>query len=591
MKRLSNALSHLLRRRFDDTQRFVILCALTGLLCGLAAVLFHEMIRISFQFIWNFAETQGRFFHLILFLAPGIGGLIVGLLLHWTKMPAGGSGIPQTKLAYHNDAGRISFKEGVWRFFLGVISIGSGNSLGREGPTVHFCAAIASSLGRIFKLAKTRVQALVPVGMGAGIAAAFNTPLSAITFVFEELLQDFSTKALSGLVLAVVIAATVSRLILGEDPVLSIDLIHGFPTAGWMLVAIPLGLSAGFLGHFFVQSLLYLRGKAKAWSLPDYLKPALAGLGTGLLGLTAWELTMESGVFSIGYESLRHAFSGQLGSLSLFILFVLKMVAVLLCYSLGSSGGLFSPTLFLGGMLGGLFGMGLIYFGIGSITLDNSIESVAPACVLLGMGAMFASVIRCPFTSLLVIFEMTRNYGLILPLMGGNIIAYYIAAHLREVPLYDALIAQDGNKLRHSVAYQDFRDAYNLPVSAIMGYTVEKVFGSLPPADVLGRIQATHKAYPVVDADDCLIGLVAHEELERLAKANAQLPLQQLLSFSKASTALPEDTLRSASSKMVKENLDRLVVVDHPSSGKIIGVITLHDIARQQEALSQRISR
>ena len=591
MRSFFRTLSDCLRRRFNDAQRFAILCVLTGLSCGLAAVLFHEAIRLVFGVVWGFANTYKDHFRWILLASPALGGLLVGLLAGLTKGRAVGSGIPQTKLAYYNDFGKISLWEGAQRFLLGVIFVGSGNSLGREGPTVHFCAAIASSLGRAFGLARARVQALVPVGMGAGIAAAFNAPLSAITFVFEELLQDFSTKALAGLVLAVVTAATVYRLLLGEDPLLAVHFSRELPTASWMLVVLPLGLIAGLSGHVFTQALLYLRKRVSTWQLPEFLKPALGGLGAGCLGLLAWELTGESGVFSIGYESLRAAFANQLNSAPLFILFVLKLLAVLLCYSCGGSGGLFSPTLFLGGMLGGLFGIGLVHFGGHFIAMPPHLEDTVPACVLLGMGAMFASTIRCPFTSLLVIFEMTRNYGLILPLMVGNLIAFSVAFRLRPISLYDALITQDGESLKKAVPYQDLRDAQNLPVSALMSYTVEKVFASLTPARALEAISKERRLYPLVDDQDRLLALIAHKELLHLAKGAVTLPLQKLLPTELPPTAFPEDSLRKASAKMVKEGVDCLVVVDPIHPQRIIGIISLHDIARQQNALDERITR
>ena len=580
-----------LRRRFNDTQRFAILCVLTGFCCALAAVLFHKAIGLVFGAVWGFANAFEEYFHWILLAAPTLGGLIVGLLSSLMGPRALGSGIPQTKVAYYNDFGKISLWEGVQRFLLGVIFVGSGNSLGREGPTVHFCAAIASSLGRAFRLARGRVQALVPVGMGAGIAAAFNAPLSAITFVFEELLQDFSTKALAGLVLAVVTAATVYRLLVGEAPLLAVQLSQDLPTASWMLVALPLGLAAGLVGHLFTQSLLSLRARVSTYRLPEYLKPALGGLGAGCLGLLAWELTGQSGVFSIGYESLRAAFANQLSSAPLFILFGLKLLAVLLCYSCGGSGGLFSPTLFLGGMLGGLFGIALVHFGEHFIALPPHLEDAVPACVLLGMGALFASTIRCPFTSLLIIFEMTRDYGLILPLMVGNLIAFYVAFRLRPISLYDALIAQDGEVLKKTVPYQDLRDAQNLPISALMTYTVEKISARLTPASALKSIKKERRVYPLVDEQDRLIALITHEELLRLAKAAVTLPLQKLLLAKQPPFAFPEDSLREASAKMVKENVDCLVVVDPHHPRRVIGIISLHDIARQQNALAERLAR
>ncbi|MCV6626371.1 MAG: chloride channel protein, partial [Cellvibrionaceae bacterium] len=235
----------------------------------------------------------------------------MGVTVKYLAPDAAGSGIPQTKAAYYNHDGYIASAAGFWRFVLGSIYCGLGNSLGREGPTVHLSSAISSRLGRLFFKSENRIQAALPVGMAAGIAAAFNAPLSAITFVFEELLDNFSMKALGGIVVAVVIAAAVSRSLLGEDPILASDFISKeFVTSPWMVVGVPMGVIAGLLGHFFVSSVLGLRLRCKhtfaQWS---WLTPAIGGLCCGLLGILALEVTGLFGegqntVFSIGYESL-----------------------------------------------------------------------------------------------------------------------------------------------------------------------------------------------------------------------------------------------------------------------------------------------
>ena len=246
-----------MRRRLSDGQRFLVLCVVVGLLCGLTAVAFHLSIHHLFDWLWKQAEGRDPVgFCAILLAAPTLAGLAVGLAVHYFAPEAAGSGIPQTKAAYYNSGGKISGRMGVWRFVLGALYVGLGNSLGREGPTVHMSAAISSRIGRWAFRDPARVQSMLPVGMAAGIGAAFNAPLSALTFVFEELLDNFSMKALGGMVVAVVIAAAVSRTILGEDPVLTARIAMDYKTSAWMLVALPLGVAAGLIGHLFVRSTL-----------------------------------------------------------------------------------------------------------------------------------------------------------------------------------------------------------------------------------------------------------------------------------------------------------------------------------------------
>ncbi len=367
-----------LRLRFKDSERFFILCAVAGLLCGLAAVGFHYAIHSTFTQIWKLShlgQPLGIPWWWIMPWIPALGGLAVGLAMHgpgraghnrWALLAAG-SGIPQTKAAYFNHFGRIPLSVAIWRFILGTLFVGSGNSLGREGPTVHMCAAIASTVGRAAGLAKRRVQAMVPVGVAAGVAAAFNAPISAIIFVFEEILDDFSAKALSGIVVAVVAAEAVARGLLGEAPILSAKLLEAsYGVSWWMLVAIPMGVSAAFLGHGFVGAVLGMRGwVASHLRLPAALKPALGGLLVGWIATGAWFLSAmlqpenpQHSIFSIGYESLELAFEAKLAAGVLAILLVLKFLAVVINYGANGSGGLFSPTLFFGVMLCGLWWIG-----------------------------------------------------------------------------------------------------------------------------------------------------------------------------------------------------------------------------------------
>ncbi|GHC05703.1 chloride channel protein [Cerasicoccus arenae] len=592
-----------MRARFTDGQRFLILCTVAGVLCGLAAVAFHLAIHHVFEWLWESAEhakaSHWWWFPVILGLAPAIGGLAVGIILSRWAPNAVGSGIPQTKSAFYNEFGVIKLSDGVWRFVLGVFYVGLGNALGREGPTVHMCAAISSKLGQVFGLAKVRIQALVPVGMGAGIAAAFNAPLSAITFVFEELLDDFSSKALGGIVIAVVVAAAVSRVILGEDPVLTVHIHQDFNTNWWMLVALPIGLLSGIIGHGFVKSLLWTRGQMRQSKMPIWLRPAAGGLAMGLIGVTAYYMTglfgdEQKGVFSIGYGSLTEAFENNLVVTVMLILFVFKFLAVIICYSSGGSGGLFSPTLFLGGMLGGIVGTGLVSLSqsTGLFTLPEA-NQVVGACVLLGMGALFASIVRCPFTSLLIIFEMTRNYALILPLMAGNMISYYLASRLLRVPLYNSLLLQDGMNLRKMPAYQGAQDYRNLPVSTIMTYDAVTANGDKNAKDNLDDLTPAqkHHGYPVVDGEGRLVGVICHHEMEEFVVAGDESTLTDALAKRHIISVTPDTSIRAAAAKLIKEDVLQVPVVSEKDEQKLIGVLTLHDIARQQNTASEMMGR
>ncbi len=587
-------LSEKIRYRFNDRDRFLLACMICGLLCGVMAVIFHLGIHYTFEGLWSLATSQIETWKFVALMlgAPALGGLICGLAIRYYVPGAAGSGIPQTKDAYYNHGGYIPTATGVWRVLLGTLYVGLGNALGREGPIVHASSAIASRLGRFFFKDPERIRAMIPVGMAAGIGAAFNAPLSAITFVFEELLDNFSTKAIGGMVVAVVISSAVCRLLLGADPVISTHLTLHYQTAVWMLVAIPLGVVAGFLGHLFVESILRLRRWIRdcRW-LKSWYAPAIGGLLCGAFGLFTWWFTglqgnAQSGVFSIGYQSLEAAFRNQLVVGILFCLLAFKFLSVVINYASGGSGGLFSPTLFIGGMLGGLAGLGLVQLDHHWSIIGSVPESeVIGGCVLLGMGAMFGSVVRCPFTSLIIIFEMTGNYSLILPLMGGNILSWAIARQCRAVPIYDALLLDDGITLKHMTSYRSPKDYLGLPIAAIMTLDVISLTCSMTAKEALKKIRhlgVHYNTYPVVDDEGLLLGFVT---CSKLKSADAQTNVCDLIEDQKFIVVHPKDTIREVKKIMLDSGEEHLPVVSAMDERRLQGMVTMKDIERQEDAV------
>ncbi len=589
-KRLS--LPDYLRHHYTDTQRYLIIWIVTGLACGLAAVAFHKSIEIVFNFVkataWYLGGDSPIMGYVYLGLAPVVGGLLTGLILVYGNPQAGGSGIPRTKAQYYRNFGVISLKEGIFRFIVGTLSVGFGMSLGREGPTVHICSAIASKIGQAFGLAKKRVQAMVPLGMGAGISAAFNTPMAAVFFVFEELIGDFSSKSFFGIFLTVVIAAAVQRLMIGEHPAFAIELGH-ISTDWWMLLAIPLGLLSALFGRAFVEGILRTRdGFSTRVKVPAWIKPAIGGLGVGLIG-TAIAIFSDGklGIFGIGYSDLSEALNGRIIIVSIVLMLLMgKILATVLAYGSGGSGGLFAPTLFIGGMLGALT-------GLLAQPLFHYSNEIVGAMALLGMGAFFAAVIRCPMTSIVIIWEMTGQYGLILPLMVGNMLAWLISNKLQPVPLYDALLVQDKINLKKLPHYQGDQDWRNLPVSTIMTFDPVFIDSSTSVKAALEQIKADnnrHHAYPIF-SEDRLSGMVTHHELENNLANRGEETVADVVGEQELVTLSPETSIRDAAHVLVMRDVLQAPVVSQKDTRKVLGIITLHDIARQQNAIDDSLGR
>jgi CIC family chloride channel protein len=434
----------LLRLTPTERQRLLLLTILSGGLCGLAAVCFHVGIGKAEDLLINraLAAPFPTWIYLAI-LTPAVGGLLVGLALHYWVPGAVGSGVPQVKVAYALHAGHVPFRDAVGKFVLGIVQIGSGGSLGREGPTVQICAGISSLLARAFSLSRQSQRRMASVGVAAGIAAAFNAPIAAVTFTLEEIIGDLDQTMLSGVIVAAAIAAAVERGILGQHPVFEIQRQYSSGHASSLAWFAVLGVLAATAAVTFTDALLGLRNRFKNFtSVPKWVHPAVGAALTGGLAVVALLTLKQNGITGGGYKTLSQALAGSLSVKVMIALCLLKLAATVCSYSSGGVGGIFAPSLFIGGMLGGAVGY------VDVTVLHHSSDSIG-AFALVGMGAVFAGIIRAPMTSVLIIFEMTGSYGLILPLMIANMSAYGLARHWRSVPVYEALLLQDGVTLPH----------------------------------------------------------------------------------------------------------------------------------------------
>jgi chloride channel protein, CIC family len=434
----------LMRYAPSERQRVFFLTIVTGALCGLAAVAFHRGIFFTERLLINQAMAAPHGWWIFLTIAsPAAAGLVAGLAMFYVVPAAAGSGIPQVKAAYALEAGRVRFRDAVGKFFLGVLQIGSGASLGREGPTVQICAGVASLVARGVPISRQSRRRMLPVGAAAAIAAAFNAPIAAVTFAIEEIIGDLDQTLLTGVIVAAAIAAAVERSILGEHPVLSLSRTYGLQHASSLLLYALLGLISAAISLLFNDSLLGLRGAFKRMTaIPKFVHPAIGGAATGVMIVIGLAWLKIGGINGGGYDVLSQALAGSLPFKVLLALCFLKIAATVFSYSSGGAGGLFAPALFVGAMLGGAVGfLDVRMFG-------HSTDSLG-AFALVGMGAVFAGVVRAPITSILIIFEMTGDYGLILPLMIANMMCYALAHHWRPLGIYDALLVQDGIVLPH----------------------------------------------------------------------------------------------------------------------------------------------
>jgi CIC family chloride channel protein len=440
-------LAWLMRRMPNERQRLLAVTILAGGLCGLSAVAFHLSIGWMEALLIDRANAApGYSWIWWTILTPAAGGLAVGLGLTYFAPAAAGSGIPQVKTAYALRSGVVTVRETIGKFVLCAVQIGSGASLGLEGPTVQICAGVSSMLSRLARLSPVNARRMTSVGMAAGIAAAFNAPIAAVTFTLEELIGDLDQTMLSGVIVAAALAALVEHSILGERPIFHVQRAYTLSNSSSLIWYALLGLLAAIVSVLFTDSLLWTRVQfRRLTAVPRWVHPALGGLAVGCLAVVTLALFHLNGIAGDPYKTLTLALTGSLGALpvlAMVVFCVAKLAATVFSYSSGGSGGIFAPALFMGAMLGGSVG----YLDVA--VFHHSTDSIG-AFAVVGMGAVFAGIVRAPMTSVLIVFEMTGGYGLVLPLMIANMSAFALARHWRHTPVYEALLEQDGIVLPH----------------------------------------------------------------------------------------------------------------------------------------------
>jgi len=447
------------RRMPTERQRLLAVTIVAGGLCGLAAVAFHlSIMGLEALFIDRANASPGHSWIWWTVISPTLGGLIAGVGLTYFAPAAAGSGIPQVKVAYTLRYGMVTVRETIGKFILCAIQIGSGASLGLEGPTVQICAGVSSMLARLARLGPKNSRRMASVGMAAGIAAAFNAPIAAVTFTLEELIGDLDQTMLSGVIVAAALAGVVEHSVLGSNPVFHVNGNYQLTKASSLIWYALLGLLAAIVSVAFTDSLLGLR----AWfrrlkRVPRWVQPAIGGAATGGMAVAALALFHLNGIAGDPYKTLTLALTGKMTVVSMAVFCVLKLAATVCSYSSGGSGGIFAPSLFMGAMLGGAVG----YLDV--IVFHHPADAIG-AFAVVGMGAVFAGIVRAPMTSVLIIFEMTGGYGLVLPLMIANMSAFALARHWRRIPVYEALLAQDDIHLPHGGGPLDPHDNDYLPV-------------------------------------------------------------------------------------------------------------------------------
>ncbi len=558
------------RVRNREDQLTVVLSLIIGVLVGLVVVAF---ILLTGRLAAHMYPAGGAAWRRV--VIPTIGALVTGFLLFRYFPDARGSGIPQTKFAIYINDGYIALRTVLGKFFLCSASLASGIALGREGPSVQIGGGIASVLGRRFGLGKDSVKSLVPVGCSAALAAAFNTPIAAVLFSLEEILGDLHAPVLGTVVISSATSWIVLHLLLGDEPLFHVPayrLIHPVEFAVYAV----LGVVGGFGSVAFVKLLLKLRvlfmrlPKSTMW-----IQPVVGGLTVGLLG---WFMPE---VLGVGYDYVERVLGGDFPLKTVALLAVFKIVATATCYSSGNAGGIFGPSLFIGAMLGG---------AVGSVAhwLFPHVTAGPGAYALVGMGTAFAGIVRTPLTSVIMIFELTRDYSIIVPLMISNLISFFISYRLQREPIYEALALQEGV---HLPTPESRRDLEEIRVGDVMQSSASPLPAEIDVATAKRRLEEMgQKAWPVGELN-WIYGIVTLQQLEEVSDPASKLLSQIVNPDENFPHVHPDHRLSLALERMRAAGVDALPVVSRTNTRRVQGIITVADILSAYGVMPREVSR
>jgi CIC family chloride channel protein len=546
------------------SEGLLLIAIVISLVCGSAAVVLHRAIEMVARLLHTGGEgLDGPWRPAIVVLTPAVGGLCAGLLLRYLVPEARGSGIPQVKLDLVMRRGAIPFKVALGKLVTTAIAVGSGGSVGREGPTVQMCASLGSCIAGWFPITAGQLRTMVHAACVSGVAAAFNTPIAGMTFVMEEIIGDLNARHLSYLIFAAVGAAMISRYFLGDEPVFHVpEYALGHPTELAMYVVI--GVLSGLVAVAFIRLLVWSIGRFQSWRVPEHLKPAVGGLLVGTIALYLPQ------VLGGGYDIVTDTLQNRLPWELMALLIVAKFVTTILSYSSGTAGGLFAPSLFIGAMLGGSLA------GVVDATTTGTL--LAPgAFALVGMGATFAGIIRTPLTSILIIFEMTNDYALILPLMLANMTSFALARLLEPLNVYEAILA--ANEI-HLPSAHDYVALEEMTASEAMVRHPVTVLPAMPISEVAALMHRyPYRGFPVTTEDHQLIGMVTITDLHRAeGKVADDAPVFAIATREHLVSAYPDHTLNWVMQQMGERDISIVPVVNRGTPPRLVGVLTMSDI-------------
>lgn len=553
-----------LQRLRENVVALLLIAILIGVVTGALAVGFRYLLLYATDLIWgNAFDPIGdahslNWYWVVLF--PILGGVIIGPIIAHFAPETRGAGVPEVIEAVVAREGAIRHRTTLFKLFSTVISIGSGASVGREGPVVHIGSSVGSSLAQVIGLSVEWRRVFLACGAAAGIAATFNAPMTGMLFAAEIILVDFQINYLSHIAISSVTATVVSHHFLGSLPALQIP--H------YVLLSykeIPLyfllGILAGLTAILFIRSLSLVESLFDRSGLPLLLRPAVGGLGVGMLAL-AWPQ-----VLGVGYETIDHVLNVPLALGMMAAVLIAKLAATALSLGAGFSGGIFAPSLVLGGLLGGVFGF--VVHGV-----FPTWSATAPAYALVAMGAMVSGTTLAPITAIFTIFELTYNFEIILPLMTSCIASLVVVQKFYGYSIYETKLLKKGIRI---VRGHDVNLLRGMKVGDFMDTEFESVCDNSLLKDLVWKTEnSLYPHFVVLDQQGEMVGMLSLRDLKNVLTDVGEL--SELIVASEIMTRdvlslTPEDNFETAFAVFEGRHISTLPVVASSQSRRVLGIL------------------
>ncbi len=549
----------------------VLIAGVLGITCGLLSVLFdwlYEICRKAFFAIPSgyFGEETNLYHYILIPLTPAIGGLIIGVLTWRFKMGEESSSAAEVMKWAAVDGGKVKTRTVWFRTLATSIFLGSGGSGGKEGPIAQICGAMGSAFGQMLKVSSDRLRLLVGCGAAAGIAAAFNAPIAGVIFTVELVLADFNVVSFLPIVIASVMATTTKRLFLGDVPAFeapSYSLVSHWEIGFYFILGILCGLVAKvfFMAYFKAEDVF--KDKVKVHPV---LKPAIGGFLVGIIGVFFPQF------FGGGYVFMNQMLNGDMIWTLALTLVAVKIVSTSISLGSGGSGGIFAPSLFIGCMTGGVFG-----YIINSI--DPAHTASVGAYAMVGVGAVMAAVAHAPLTNILMGYELTGNYQIILPIMTACIMSTFVMTIFNKRSLYTEKLHRRGIDILHG---RDMAVMDRISVDSVMRKGATTIPENLPFGKIMLLMTSSHDNYfPVVDVDSKLVGIISIQNIREIMLDSAELcdlVVAKEIATEDVITLKANDNLNVAMAKFGIKDLEQLPVVSNDDSLRVIGMITRMDV-------------